>query len=78
MILFVEASQEQIHVIKDCLDRFSSASVQKVSLSKSQKKNYSNFRKEDATSIAKKKKELVVPMILLDISECHQSIVESR
>lgn len=36
LVLFAEASQDQIMVIKQCLERFSTASGQKVSLNKSQ------------------------------------------
>lgn len=35
LVLYVEASHEQIMVIKDCLERFSKASDQRVSINKS-------------------------------------------
>lgn len=35
MVLFTEASVDQINVVKECLDKFCIASGQKVSLSKS-------------------------------------------
>lgn len=46
LVLFSEATEEQIHVIRDCLDSFSRASGQKVSFSKSHI-SFSNNVKED-------------------------------
>ncbi|XP_031103194.1 uncharacterized protein LOC116006838 [Ipomoea triloba] len=51
LVLFAEAPQEQIHVISYCLDRFSQASGQKVSLSKSQIFFSNNVDREEGQRI---------------------------
>lgn len=51
LVLFSEASQDQIKVIKECLDKFSAASGQKVSLSKSQIFFSNNVSAGEATNI---------------------------
>lgn len=52
LVLFAEASQEQITTIAQCLDRFSKASGQKVSLSKSQIYFSKNVDGEEARKIS--------------------------
>lgn len=52
MVLFSEASEEQIRVIKECLDKFSEASGQKISLSKSQIMFSQNVTEELAIRIS--------------------------
>lgn len=51
MVLFSEAIEDQIHVIKECLDKFSEASGQKVRLSKSHIMFSKNFSPEVAQKI---------------------------
>lgn len=51
MVLFTEASVDQIHIIKECLDTFSKASGQRVSLTKSQIFFSTNIKAELASRI---------------------------
>lgn len=52
-VLFSEASQEQIMIIKECLYTFSLASEQRVSLNKSQIFFSSNVNPKEAKTISR-------------------------
>lgn len=54
MVLFREASEGQIDIVKDCLDRFCSCSGQKVSLAKSQIYVSNNVRNDFSEHLAAK------------------------
>lgn len=52
MVLFTEATEEQVLTIKECLEEFSAASGQKVSLNKSQIYFSNNVNDEEAKNIS--------------------------
>lgn len=52
MVLFSEATEQHVQIIKDCLERFSAASGQKISLSKSQIFFSKNVSQELANKIS--------------------------
>lgn len=51
LVLFAEASQEQVTIIKNCLERFSKASGQRINLEKSQIFFSKNVNREEAQRI---------------------------
>lgn len=52
IVLFAEASTEQAHVIRNCVDRFCRASGQKISLQKSRAYFSGNMKEDEKTEVS--------------------------